>query len=174
MRLSPLAAWIAIGALVLAVSGCGGSESSAPTATVAGGTAGSATSEGSIPSELLGTWTTSLKKADLPADVPPELASAATKWQLEIAETGGTDNGPVLSIVNPDLGQLEGPTLEVAGDRLRLLQEECAAGGDTQFFDNEYSYEVQGDTLIIKVVANQCADRVAETILTSEPWTKLG
>jgi hypothetical protein len=106
--------------------------------------------------------------------VPPELASAATKWQLEIAETGGTDNGPVLSIVNPDLGQLEGPTLEVAGDRLRLLQEECAAGGDTQFFDNEYSYEVQGDTLIIKVVANQCPDRVAETILTSEPWTKLG
>jgi len=62
----------------------------------------------------------------------------------------------------------------VAGDRLRLLQEECAAGGDTQFFDNEYSYEVQGDTLTISVVKNQCADLVAETILTSEPWTKAG
>jgi len=171
MRISPLAAWIAIGASMLVVSGCGGSESSAPTATGAGGTA---TSEGSIPAELLGTWTTNLKKADLPAEVPPELANAATKWQLEIAKTGGTDNGPVLSIVNPDLGQLEGPTLEVAGDRLRLLQEECAAGGDTQFFDNEYSYEVQGDTLTISVVKNQCADRVAETILTSEPWTKAG
>jgi hypothetical protein len=57
---------------------------------------------------------------------------------------------------------------------LRLVQEECAAGGDTQFFDNEYSYEVQGDTLIINVVTNQCADRVAQTILTSEPWSKAG
>jgi hypothetical protein len=174
MRLSSLSAWIALGASVLAVSGCGGSESSAPTVTGVGGTASSATTGGAIPPELLGTWTTSLKKADLPADVPPELANAATKWRLEIAETGGTDNGPVLSIVNPDLGQLEGPTLEVAGDRLKLLQEECAAGGDIQFFDNEYSYEVQGDTLTINVVTNQCADRVAETILTSEPWNKAG
>ena len=82
------------------------------------------------------------------------------------------DNGPVLSIVNPDLGQVEGPTLEVKGDRLRLLQEECAAGGDTQFFDNEYSYEVQDDTLTTNVVKNQCADRIAEAILTSEPWSK--
>ena len=169
MRLSHLAAWIVSGAVLVAVSGCGGSGSSAPTATAAGGTAGSP-----IPEGLLGTWTTSLKKADLPTDAPPELANASTKWQLEIAETGGTDNGPVLSIVNPDLGQLEGPTLEVAGDRLRLLQEECAAGGNTQFFDNEYSYEVQGETLTINVVTNQCADRVAETILTSEPWTKAG
>lgn len=168
----PHAAWIATGASVLAVAGCGGSESSAPTATVAGGAAGSVTSGAAIPPELLGTWTTTLKKEDLPADVPPELATAATKWQLEIAETGGTDNGPVLSIVNPDLGQLEGPTLEVAGDHLRLVQEECAAGGDTQFFDNEYSYEVDGDRLTISVVKNQCADRVAETILASEPWTK--
>jgi hypothetical protein len=171
MRLSPLAALLAMGVSVLAVSGCGGSGSSTPTATGAGGTA---TTEEAIPAELLGTWTTSLKPEDLPADVPPELANAATKWQLEIAETGGTDNGPVLSIVNPDLGQLEGPALEVSGDRLRLVQEECAAGGDTQFFDNEYSYEVQGDTLTINVVTNQCADRVAETILTSEPWTKAG
>lgn len=174
MRLSSLAAWIALGASVLAVSGCGGSESSAPTVTGVGGTASSASTGGAIPPELLGTWTTRLKEADLPADLPPELANAATTWQLEIAETGGADNGPVLSIVNPDLGQLEGPTLEVAGDRLKLLQEECAAGGDTQFFDNEYSYEVQGDTLTISVVMNQCADRVAETILTSEPWNKAG
>ena len=72
MRLFPLAAWIAIGASVLAVSGCGGSESSAPTVTGVGGTATSATPEGAIPPELLGAWTTTLKEADLPADVPPE------------------------------------------------------------------------------------------------------
>jgi hypothetical protein len=156
---------------VFAVPACGGSESSAPTVTGGGGTSSSATSEGAIPSELLGAWTTTLKETDLPADVPPELANAA-KWRLEIAETGGTDNGPVLSIVNPDLGQLEGPTLDVAGNRLRLLQEECAASGDTQFFDNEYSYEVQGDILTVHVVKNQCPDRIAETILTSEPWSK--
>ena len=56
--------------------------------------------------------------------------------QTVIAATGGMDDGPVLSFVNPDLGQLEGPTLEVAADRLKLLQEECAVGSDTQFFDN--------------------------------------
>jgi hypothetical protein len=80
----------------------------------------------------------------------------------------------VLSIVHPELGQLEGPTLQVQGNQLKLLQEECAASGGEQFFDNTYSYQVQGDTLRITTVHNQCADRVAETILTSEPWAKLG
>jgi hypothetical protein len=42
-----------------------------------------------------------------------------------------------------------------------------------QFFDNTYSYQVQDGTLRITTVDNQCADRVAETILTSEPWAKL-
>ena len=160
------------GAVAILVGSCGGSNSSTPAASTPGAGGSTTASEGTIPTALLGTWTTTLKASDLPANTPPELANAASKWQLQIAETGGTNNGPVLSIVNPQLGQLEGPTLQVSGNELKLLQEECAASGTEQFFDNTYSYEIQGDSLRITTVNNQCADHIAETILTSEPWTK--
>jgi hypothetical protein len=153
------------------VSGCGGSSSSSPATSPGGAATGSESGE-TIPPALLGTWTTTLKASDLPANPPPELAGSK-KWQLQIAETGGVDNGPVLSIVG-GLDQLEGPTPQVSGNELKLLHEECAASGTEQFFDNTYSYEIQGDSLRITTVSNQCADHVAETILTSEPWTKKG
>jgi hypothetical protein len=70
------------------------------------------------------------------------------------------------------MGHLEGPALEVRGDRLLLKQEECAAGGEITFYDNEYAYEVSDETLTITTVSNQCPDRVAETVLTSQPWRK--
>jgi hypothetical protein len=164
---------ILAGLVALSASACGGSGTPTAGTATSAGTGSEASIAGAIPSELLGTWATTLKAADIPANAPEELKNAATKWQLVIAQTGGTDNGPVLSIVNPELGQLEGPTLQVQGNQLKLLQEECAASGE-QFFDNAYSYQVQGGTLRITTVQNQCADRVAETILTSEPWTKLG
>lgn len=160
------------GALAVSVSGCGGSNSSTSAASTASASGSTSESGGTIPAALLGTWTTTLKASDLPANPPPELAGAK-KWQLQIAETGGVDNGPVLSIVG-DLDQLEGPTPQVSGNELKLLHEECAASGTEQFFDNTYSYEIQGDSLRITTVSNQCADHVAETILTSEPWTKKG
>jgi hypothetical protein len=163
---------LGLAAMGVCLSACGGSNSSAPATTSEGEAETSST--GTVPPELLGTWTTTLKESDLPANAPPELTDAATEWELQIAETGGTDNGPVLSIVNPELGQLEGPTLQVQGNQLKLLQEECAATGETEFFDNAYSYEIQGNTLRITTVSNQCSDHVAETILTSEPWTKSG
>jgi hypothetical protein len=165
---------IFVGLVALSASACGGSGAPTAGTTTSAGTVSEASTAEAIPPELLGTWATTLKAADIPANAPEELKNAATKWQLVIAQTGGTDNGPVLSIVNPELGQLEGPTLQVQGNELRLLQEECAASGDVQFLDNTYSYEVQGGTLRITTVDNQCADRVAETILTSEPWTKQG
>ena len=162
------------GALAVLVSGCGGSSSSTSAANTAGAGGSTSGSGGTIPAALLGTWTTTLKASDLPANLPPEFTRDAKKWQLQIAETGGVDNGPVLSIVNPQLGQLEGPTPQVSGNELKLLHEECAASGIEQFFDNTYSYEIQGDSLRITTVSNQCADRVAEVILTSEPWKKSG
>jgi hypothetical protein len=172
MRRSPAAALA--GFFCVFAAACGGSSSSTPAESNESGAPRSTTASAAIPAELLGTWSTTLKAADLPANAPPELTNAATEWQLQIAETGGTNNGPVLSIVSPELGQLEGPALEVDGNQLKLLQEECAASGETQFFDNAYSYDVEGDTLRITTVTNQCADRVAETILTSEPWKKTG
>ena len=162
--------------LTLGITACGGSGSSVPPPSSGGEStkAASTAAIGTIPPDLLGTWATTLKAADLPAEVPPELTNAAAKWELQIAATGGTNNGPVLSIVNPELGQLEGPTFEVDGSQLKLLQEECAASGETKFFDNAYSYTIKGDTLQITTVKNQCADRVAEIILTSEPWKRSG
>ena len=171
-RVHQLLACIVVGGVVLAACACGGSGASTAGTGSSAGTGSEASAAAAIPDELLGTWVTTLKAKDIPANVPDELKMAAKNWQLVIARTGDTDNGPVLSIVNPDLGQLEGPALQVQGDQLKLLQEECAASGTEQFFDNAYSYDVQGDTLRITTVDNQCADRVAETILTSEPWTK--
>jgi hypothetical protein len=40
------------------------------------------------------------------------------------------------------------------------------------FYDNEYRWELSGSTLTLTTVKNDCPDRVAETILTSRPWTK--
>lgn len=69
-------------------------------------------------------------------------------------------------------GNLEAPALRVEGDRLFLDHEECAAGGTEHFYDNEYSWKLAGEQLSLTTVTNQCGDRVAETILTSRPWTK--
>jgi hypothetical protein len=163
---------ILAGLVALSASACGGSGTPTAGTAASAGTGSEASTAVAIPPELLGTWATTLKTADIPANAPGELKNAATKWQLVIAQTRGTDNAPVLSIVNPELGQLEGPTLQVQGNELKLLQEECAASGDVQFFDNTYSYQVRDGTLRITTVDNQCADRVAETILTSQPWTR--
>jgi hypothetical protein len=168
-----IAASLAVGVLVFGGSACGGSgDSGAPTETDATATT-RATTEESIPDELVGTWTTTLAPNDMPAGAPPELTEGGRQWRLEIAETGGPDGGPVLSIVSAEAGHLEGPALEVRGGRLLLKQEECAAGGEITFYDNEYAYEVSGETLEITTVSNQCPDRVAETILTSQPWRRV-
>jgi hypothetical protein len=61
----------------------------------------------------------------------------------------------------------------VDGARLLLLNEECAAGGEQEFYDNEYRWKLDGETLTLTEVENQCPDDVALTILTSRPWTKV-
>jgi hypothetical protein len=88
---------------------------------------------------------------------------------------GGPDDGPFLAIDVGESDNLEAPSLRVEGDRLVLQNEECARpGGGYDFYDYEYTWSLDGDTLVIERVTNQCADRVAETILTSRPWTKSG
>ena len=92
-----------------------------------------------------------------------------------IATSGAPDDRPALAINNPTKGNLEAPRgLTVDGDRFLLDNEECAAGPDGQcaFYDNEYSWKLTGSTLTLTTVKNDCPDRVAETILTSGPWTK--
>jgi len=110
-----------------------------------------------IPAELVGTYTTTLEAGDIPANPPPELESAAGEWVLVIATSGAPDGGPALAINHPEEGNLEAPGLTVDGDRLLLEDEEWA---------------LDGSTLTLATVENECSDRVAETILTSNAWTK--
>lgn len=139
--------------LALALSGCGGSDS-----------------EEGVPSELSGTYFTTLEDEDLPANAPPELE--AGRWELAIGELEGADAGSFLAINHPTEGTLEEPVLTVDGDVLKLENEECAQQTGYTFYDNEYRWELSGSTLTLTTVKNDCPDRVAETILTSRPWTK--
>jgi hypothetical protein len=141
------------GLLALAVCGCGGSDS-----------------EEGLPPELVATYTTTLDDSDIPPNSAPELTPG--DWELVIATEGAADGGPVLAINHPVEGNLEGPGLTVDGDRFVLEDEECAEETGYAFYDNEYSWELAGSTLTLSTVKNDCPDRVAETILTSQPWTK--
>jgi hypothetical protein len=126
-----------------------------------------------VPQQLLGTYTTTLEQSDVEAaGSPPEIAGPDRSWTLRILNKGGPDNGPVLAIDNKTAGNLEAPSLRVDGDRLLLRKEECAAGGQYKFYNNEYAWKLSGKTLTITPVTNHCSDRVALTILTSRPWTK--
>jgi hypothetical protein len=163
-------------ALILPLAACGGDsgdeaggEAAATTTSATDGASGRL-----APDELVGTFTTTLEKGDLPTDAPPELLDGGPSWAIRIGNTGGPDDGPFLAIDSADkeFGNLEAPALRVDGDRLVLLDEECAAGGETTFYDNEYRWELRGRTLTITTIKNQCSDRVAETILTSRPWTQ--
>jgi hypothetical protein len=154
---------------LVAAAGCGGSDD---------GSGGSSktpakAAEARAPSELVGTYTTTLKSSDLPADAPAELTSGSKQWRLTIANSGGVDDGPVFAIANGDLGALENPSFGVKDDVILLHREECGAGGKP-FYENAYRYELSGKTLTLTRVKNGCVDKVAETILTSEGWTKQG
>jgi hypothetical protein len=152
-RLFPLGGIVLVALLVFAMSGCGGSDS-----------------EEGVPAELVGTYTTTLHDADIPPNSAPELEPGA--WELVVATTGAADGGSVLAIKHPEKGLLEGPGLRVDGDRFLLEDEECAQDTGYVFYDNEYSWRLTGSTLTLTTVENECPDHVAETILTSQPWTK--
>jgi hypothetical protein len=139
--------------LALALSACGGSSSD----------------EG-VPQELVGTYTTTLEASDIPANSAPELE--AGPWNLAIGELEGADAGSFLAIDHPTNGTLEEPGLTIDGDVLKLNDEECAQTTGYAFYDNEYRFELSGSTLTLTTVKNECPDRVAETILTSNAWTK--
>ena len=144
------------------------------TALALAGCGGGSDAEDAVPAELVGTYTTTLEKSDLPNPEQPEFVDGGFEWTMTIATSGGADGGPILHIRSADekFGDLEGPSLSVNDDRLLLRNEECAQDVGYTFYDNEYSWKLEGSALTIATVENQCADRVAETILTGEPWTK--
>ncbi len=161
-----------LGSAVL-VAGCGdGGDSGTPAGKT---TAAAKSSGGPAPAELVGTYTVRLRPGDLPsgADAPPEFApeNHPYAWRVEIANSGGPDDGPTLNIVNVASGSLESPRLSVDGDRLRLSDEECA-GSTYTFVDTVYGWKLAGKALSLSKVSGGCGDKVAETILTARPLTK--
>jgi hypothetical protein len=157
-------------AALAAVTGCGGGDDSSKPKS------GKPKASGAIPSALTGTYTVKLTKADLPppAKAPPEFKPAEKPydWRIEITRTGGLNNGPVLNIVSPTHGSLESPVLSVKGDQLKLSQEECGGDGYT-FVNTTYRWVREGAKLTLTKLSGGCADKVAETILTSRPLTRV-
>jgi hypothetical protein len=151
--------------VALLAGGCGSSNKSS--------SANKSIPSGPAPASLVGTYTATLTKRDLASNRAPELA-VSPKWQLTIANTGGSGSGHVLTLKNKTAGALEAPDFGVSGNRILLRHEECAAGGAEHFYDNEYRVSQTGKTLRFTKVRNSCPDRVAETVLTSEAWTKRG
>jgi hypothetical protein len=133
---------------------------------------GGSNGDEAIPSELVGNSSMTLDQSDIPPNSPPELLSG--EYELVIATEGAADGGPVLAINHSVEGNLEGPGLRIDDDRFVLEDEECAAGpdGSYAFYDNEYRWTLEDSTLTLATVKNECPDRVAETILTSNSWTK--
>jgi hypothetical protein len=156
---------VLIGVLATLMLGACGSDDDAGS--------GGAASPKRAPAQLLGTYTTTLKSADLPADAAEELTHSSLKWKLTIANTGGVSDGPAFAIANEENGSLEDPPFSVSGDVIELHHEECGAGGDEKFYENRYRYELSGKKLTFTKVRNLCPDNVVLTILTSGPWTKV-
>ena len=159
-------------AAALAGAGCGSDDSDESDAASAETT--SQVTAGPAPDDLVGAYEVTLKASDLPSDPPIELTDGPPDWQLEIANSGGTGGGRSFAISNKALGPLEDSDFEVDGDSVMLKGEECATeSGGYEYYDNEYRYEVGGDSLSFTTVTNSCPDQVAETILTSRPWTRV-
>jgi hypothetical protein len=155
-----LAGALATLAPIALAAGCGGGS----------GSSTASRAEGPPPSELNGTYGTTLRKADLPANPAPGLTSGSRTWTLKIARTGGVDNGPALTIGDNQLGELESSRLGVSGDRLFLHKEICDAG--PRFVESEYRWHISGKTLRLEPVKVGCSDKVASTVLSAEPWRR--
>ena len=153
-------------ALCALLAGCGSSSKSSSSAQ-------SGAADGPAPPSLVGVYTTKLTKRDLTRNRAPELQEAPG-WTLTISNSGGSSGGHALTIANVKAGALEAPEFVVTDHRILLKHEECAAGGATHFYDNEYRFAQAGTTLRFTKLLNSCPDRIAETVLTSEPWKKQG
>jgi len=155
---------IALAACAAVLGACGGASGDATH------TSAPAARAPAVPAALVGRYTTTLRRSDLPAYPPPELTAGSSTWQLTVARSGGVDDGPAVTIANAKLGVLESSNFAAQGGTVLLRQEDCAATGSLRFHDNRYRYTVSGGTLRFTTVSNGCKDKVAETILTSRPW----
>jgi hypothetical protein len=148
-------------------AGCGGAHGGPSSST-------GAANGGPPPASLVGSYATTLKPSDIPPNAPPELTQGSRGWTLRIASQGGANGTPAFTIANGEMGVLESPSLSVAGKTLLLHREECPnrAGTNYAFVNSRYRWALRGKTLRLSDGKGFCADKVAVTILTAEPWSK--
>lgn len=160
---------------VLVAAGCGGgSDTTAPVATPV---SKPMKLDAPPPVALRGTYTTTLERADLPADPRPELRGGRA-WLMKITRRGGVGDAPSLVLMQPSDDPMEISTVSAAGpDTLKVSNQRCAPyerGGRYTFVTSTYRWRLEGDTLRLRTVKPGCPDKVADTILTSRAWKKQG
>ena len=160
---------ISTAALALAGLGCGGGDDKTASSSSATTTPQAVAPP---PAELLGTYTTTLKRSDVPDPAPPEL-DGQYRWTLRITKDGGPDDKPALTIVKPPDDVLESSAMAVTGDKLELTGGVRETMGDS-IVSSSYTWKAEGDGLRLTAVKHGCADKVAETILSAEPWKRSG
>ena len=158
---------IPILALALTPAACGGSgEPASTTTTVARAPAAKAPN---VPPELLGTWSTTLRRGDIPAKFALD-----NPFTVRITRDGGVDGAPAFAIADGTEtieGEVSTPAFD--GDTVTLRQEGCFTDGvGYRFHDNVYRYALSGDTLRFTVVRNACPDRFAERVLTTRTFRR--
>ena len=160
-------------ALAALVGGCGGGEKKEKPAIPAETPVNDPPvkpEKSGAPQELLGQYEVTIPLDDLPQDAPVTPSAVTDKWTVTLAETGGPGDGPAFSIANGQAEPIEISNFQVKGDRILLKEETCAATGKP--VDSEFKYELSGDQLTLSDPKDTCADRIAETILTSKPLKK--
>ena len=148
-----------------ALAGCGDDEEAAP-ATAAAATRSATVALDELPEELAGTWETTTRPSDIhDSDRPPaELTDRKPdKWQLEFHSTGGSRNGPSVTLDNDDFGSF-GERLTIEGDQLVVHY-----GPPCEVFD----WTVQGDKLILEPIGSGCPSSSMSSIYSARAWTRV-
>jgi hypothetical protein len=153
-------------ALALAPAACGGADEQAATTTAR---TAPAAKPANIPPELVGTWTTTLHRSEVPRQF-----ALNNPFSVRITRDGGIDNAPAFTLADAtETIEGEVSTPEFSGDTVTLRHEGCLVDGvGYRFYDNVYRWTVRGDTLRFTVVKNACKDRFAESILTSRTFRR--
>ena len=157
-----------LAALVLVI-GCGDDDSSN---TVADATPESASIKAAatpdLPPDVLGTWTTRLKKSDIKPSAS-EFNQAEPEWTLTIAVDGGVEGAPSFTLANAGIGTVISTPWEGSAEQVVISDPE-ACEGETEF---PFDYTVEGDELVLeKSVAPDCPHPAIVAVLTAKPWTK--
>jgi hypothetical protein len=154
-------------AVALAAAACGGASSEHTTSTAARPAV--PPKPGPIPRRLVGTWTTTLKRGDIPRHF-----KLRNPFELRIAPNGGVDGAPSFTLADArETIEGEVSTPAFSHGTVTLRREGCLVQGvGFRFYDNVYRYTLSGDRLTFAVVRNACKDRFAERILTSRPFRR--